>query len=42
MTNEKSITITKEQYIQQINGLMERCNDIPLLDLIYKLLAKSL
>lgn len=42
MKKENLITITKEQYIQQINDLMEKCNDIPLLDLIYKLLTKSL
>ena len=39
---KEMITMTKEQYIQQINGLMGKCNDIPLLDLIYKLLTKSL
>lgn len=34
--------MTKEQYIEKINELMEICNDIPLLDLIFKLLCKSL
>lgn len=34
--------MTKEQYIEQITELMEKCNDIPLLDLIFKLLTKSL
>ena len=34
--------MTKEQYIQQIIELMQECNDIPLLDLIAKLLTKSL
>ncbi len=28
-------------YIQKITELIERCNDVPLLDLIYKLLLKS-
>lgn len=32
--------MTKEVYIKKINSLLERCNDIPLLDLIYKLLCK--
>lgn len=32
----------KEQYIVKITELMENCNDIPLLDLIFKLLTKSL
>ncbi len=34
--------MTKEQYIDQITTLMQSCNDIPLLDLIRKLLTKSL
>lgn len=33
--------MSKEEYIQEIAELMEQCNDIPLLDLIYKLLLKS-
>lgn len=31
----------KEFYIEKITEAMRRCNDIPLLDLIYKLLIKS-
>lgn len=31
----------KEEYIEKINILLKKCNDIPLLDLIYKLLNKS-
>ena len=31
----------KEDYIKMINELLERCNDMPLLDLIYKLLCRS-
>lgn len=31
----------KEAYIEQITKALRRCNDIPLLDLIYKLLTKS-
>lgn len=38
--NETSKT-PKEFYIKAIIELMEKCNDIPLLDLIYKLLCKS-
>lgn len=34
--------MTKDQYIQKIVDLMNRCNDIPLLDLILRLLSKSL
>lgn len=34
--------MTKEQYIQKITNLISECNDIPLLDLILKLLLKSL
>lgn len=32
----------KEQYIEQIVELMKQCNDIPLLNLIVKLLRKSI
>lgn len=32
----------KEQYIQAIDEMLKECNDIPLLDLIYKLLSKSI
>jgi len=31
----------KEQYIEKIVELLEKCNDISLLDLVYKLLNKS-
>ena len=31
----------KDQYILEINRYMKDCNDIPLLDLILKLLQKS-
>lgn len=31
----------KEDYIQRIVELLQNCNDIPLLDLILKLLQKS-
>lgn len=34
--------MTKEQYIQSIVKLLNECNDIPLINLIYKLLLKSL
>lgn len=32
---------TKEFYIKAIAELVEKCNDLPLLDLIWKLLFKS-
>ena len=31
----------KTAYIQMINRLLEETNDLPLLDLIYKILVKS-
>ena len=31
----------KEFYLKAISELMEKCNDIPLLSLIYKLLCKA-
>lgn len=34
--------MTKEEYIQEIVSLMKKCNDLPLLDLVRKLLCKSL
>lgn len=33
---------TKEFYIKAIADLLEKCLDIPLLDLIWKLLCKSI
>lgn len=33
--------MTKEEYIIKIAELLEACNDLPLLDLINKLLSKS-
>ncbi len=33
--------MNKEFYIKAIAELIDKCNDIPLLDLIYKLLCKS-
>lgn len=34
--------MTKDQYIEKIVALLEQCSDIPLLDLIFRLLGKSL
>jgi hypothetical protein len=34
--------VTKEQYVHLINEKTKECNDLPLLDLILKLLSKSL
>lgn len=34
--------MTKEQYVHLINEVIKECNDLPLLDLILKLLSKSL
>jgi hypothetical protein len=34
--------MTKDEIIQKITVLLAECNDIPLLDLILKLLRKSL
>lgn len=33
--------MNKAEYIKKIAELIERCNDMPLLDLIYRLLLKS-
>lgn len=33
--------MNKQKYIQEITKLMEQCSDIDLLDLIYRLLYKS-
>ena len=35
-------TLTNEQYIHLINEMMQDCKDLSLLDLILKLLSKSL
>ncbi len=32
----------KEDYIKVINNLVKRCNDVPLLDLIYRLLLRHI
>ncbi len=42
MNSEELIVTTKEQYLHRIAELLTECNDIPLLDLIFKLLNKSL
>lgn len=34
--------MTKQEYINNIVVMLNRCNDIPLLDLIYKILRKSI
>ena len=34
--------MSKNEYIEKIEIMLEKCNDIPLIDLIYRLLAKSL
>lgn len=33
--------ILKEYYISRITALVERCNDVDLLDLVYRLLEKE-
>ena len=33
--------MTKDEYIDKINDLLHVCNDIPLLDVILRLLRKS-
>ena len=35
------MNISKQEYIALIIELLEKCNDIPLIDLVYKLLRKS-
>lgn len=34
--------MSKNEYIEKITMMLESCNDIPLIDLIFKLLSKSL
>ena len=33
--------MTKTELVEKIVAMLNECNDIPLLDLIYKLLSKS-
>lgn len=33
--------MTKGMYVQMVDDLMEKTNDIPLLDLLYKILARG-
>lgn len=33
--------IIKEEYIPKINELLHQCNDLALVDLVYKLLKKA-
>ena len=42
MKTKENSSDMKKFYIEAINKMMEKCNDIPLLDLIYKLLCKSI
>lgn len=37
---ERGFAHMKEEYIKQIVELLHKCNDIPLLDLVYKLLKE--
>lgn len=34
--------MTKEEYIAKIIVMLKECNDIPLIDLVYRLLCKSI
>lgn len=31
----------KEEYLEKIHNLLEKCEDLSMLDLVYKLLVKS-
>ena len=42
IVNTKQDELLKESYIRDINTLMRSCNDISLLDLLKKLLEKSI
>lgn len=35
------VCVSKDEYIERIVELLRRCNDIPLIDLIFRLLRKS-
>ena len=37
----KDDKLSKEEYIAKIIVMLKECNDIPLIDLIYRLLVKS-
>ena len=41
MNNVELIAMTKEPYMELIKQLLERCNDLDNLDLVYRILAKS-
>lgn len=34
--------MSKEEYMEEIHKLLQECNDIPLIDLVHKLLTQSL
>lgn len=38
---ENTYSELKKEYIDKINELAEKCNDLSLLDLIYKIMIKS-
>ena len=42
MNNQELNTMTKEQYIPLIIELMQDCNDLSLLDLVYRLFGESI
>ena len=41
-TLPKDGKLSKEEYIAKIIVMLKECNDIPLIDLIYRLLGKSI
>ena len=42
MNTKEFIPMTKEQYMELIGQLLDRCTDIDTLDLVYRMLAKSI
>ncbi len=38
---ENTYSELKKEYINKINELTEKCNDLSLLDLVYKIMIKS-
>ena len=39
--SDRSAIMQKDQYIELINQLLEKCTDIDTLDLVYKILART-
>lgn len=36
-----AIPMTKEQYIEAINALLKNCNDLDLIDMVYRITSQT-